>query len=116
MVLGASAGLRVYEELGGPAAIERHTACLIAHLYREASCLLHSNGAPLLRISGKHAEPDRWLLGGPESESVCARMTMHGLLGSQSPVAPGQADPVCIDAFYPPLSLAPTGGASRAPP
>lgn len=48
--------LQVYKNLGGPAAIERHTEALRAWLYGALSALRHSNGAPLLRILGRHVE------------------------------------------------------------
>lgn len=46
--------LDVISGLGGPAAIEAHTAALRAWLYEQLSGLRHSNGAPLLRILGRH--------------------------------------------------------------
>ena len=33
-------------------------ACLTEYAYDKLSALTHSNGAPLLRIFGKHAHPD----------------------------------------------------------
>ena len=53
-----SCRLRVYERLGGPAAVQRHTESLRAWLYARLAGLRHSNGAPLLRIMGRHADPD----------------------------------------------------------
>lgn len=48
--------LDVYERLGGPAAVQRHTEALRAWLYARLAGLRHSNGAPLLRIMGRHAD------------------------------------------------------------
>ena len=44
--------------LGGPAAIERHTSALRSWLYDQLAGLRHSNGAPLLRILGRHHWPN----------------------------------------------------------
>ena len=51
--------LNVYRQLGGPAAIERHTGALRVALYEQLSALRHSNGAPLLNIFGRHHWPNR---------------------------------------------------------
>lgn len=48
----------MYESLGGPAAIERHTNALREWTFSALSALRHSNGAPLLRIMGRHGAPD----------------------------------------------------------
>lgn len=58
-IIGLRHGLRVFDTLGGPAAIEEHTAALGRYLYEQAARLRHSNGAPLLQIYGNHARPDR---------------------------------------------------------
>lgn len=48
----------MYKSLGGPAAIQAHTEAIRAWLYQQLSALRHSNGAPLLRLAGRHAAPN----------------------------------------------------------
>lgn len=43
--------LATYKRLGGPEAVDRHTAPLKQWLYEQASQLKHSNGKPLLQIN-----------------------------------------------------------------
>lgn len=43
--------LATYKRLGGPGAVDRHTAPLKQWLYDQASQLKHSNGKPLLQIN-----------------------------------------------------------------
>ncbi|KAL6774590.1 hypothetical protein ACKKBG_A25570 [Auxenochlorella protothecoides x Auxenochlorella symbiontica] len=52
-------GLDAFERLGGIHAIKRHVGTLAAHLYDRVRGLRHSNGAPLLRVFGKHEDPRR---------------------------------------------------------
>ena len=78
--------MRVFDTLGGPAAIEAHTAALGRYLYEQAARLRHSNGAPLLEIYGNHARPDRcgarvWAHACP-SVSGCLAAGRNGLKSS----------------------------------
>ncbi|KAL4457811.1 hypothetical protein ABPG75_012676 [Micractinium tetrahymenae] len=58
-IISLQHGLRVFDMLGGVAAIQGHVDSLGRYLYEQASQLGHSNGAPLLEIYGNHARPDR---------------------------------------------------------
>lgn len=49
--------LDVYQSLGW-SNIERHTNAIREWLYGQLSQLRHSNGAPMLRILGRHGQPD----------------------------------------------------------
>ncbi|KAI7838435.1 hypothetical protein COHA_007698 [Chlorella ohadii] len=57
-IMALKYGLRVFDTLGGPAAIEAHVESVGRYLYEQASQLRHSNGTPLLEIYGNHARPD----------------------------------------------------------
>jgi hypothetical protein len=53
------AGLRVYEQLGGIEAVQKHVAAVGEYLFDELSKLQHSNGNPVVRVFGKHSLPNR---------------------------------------------------------
>ncbi|KAL4427707.1 hypothetical protein ABPG75_001796 [Micractinium tetrahymenae] len=57
-IMGLQQGLDMFASLGGAAAIERHTSALRAWMFEQLSALVHSNGAPLLRIFGRHHWPN----------------------------------------------------------
>jgi len=52
-------GFRMYEKLGGVEAVQRHVRALTEYAYDTMSSLRHSNGAPMLKIYGKHHMPNR---------------------------------------------------------
>lgn len=51
-------GFRALKKVGGPEAIERHTAALTQYLDRRLRALRHTNGAPLLIVYGDPATAD----------------------------------------------------------
>lgn len=57
--LPSAAGLDVYAKLGGVGAIQAHTTALGEWLSRQAAALAHSNGAPLLKLYGRHNASNR---------------------------------------------------------
>ena len=58
-IISLQHGLKVFDTLGGPAAIEAHVDSLGRYLAAQAARLRHSNGAPLLQIYGAHGRADR---------------------------------------------------------
>ena len=49
----------MYEQLGGVEAVQEHVSAVGEYLYDELAKLRHSNGAPLVRVFGKHAQANR---------------------------------------------------------
>eukprot|EP00803_Ostreobium_quekettii_P001179 evm.model.scf_2321.2 EVM.evm.TU.scf_2321.2 scf_2321:18238-20607(-) len=51
-------GFNMLDRLGGIAKIQPHVMCLTEWLYERLQALKHSNGQPLVRVFGKHDNPD----------------------------------------------------------
>jgi len=58
-------GFNMIDRLGGMKRIQAHVACLTEWLYGKLSSLKHSNGKPIVRIFGKHKEPQHRDCQGP---------------------------------------------------
>eukprot|EP00887_Chlorella_sp_A99_P005890 scaffold1.g5890.t1 len=56
-ILGLHHGLDVFARLGGVEAIERHVHAVGGWLVDKLASLRHTNGAPLMRIMGRHFDP-----------------------------------------------------------
>jgi hypothetical protein len=48
----------MFDKLGGIGAVQAHVASLTGYMFRALSALRHSNGAPMLKIFGKHHLPN----------------------------------------------------------
>lgn len=57
-------GMDALQSVGGMEAIRNHVACVKQYLYSLLSRLRYPNGSPLLRIFGKHGQPDSRLVQG----------------------------------------------------
>lgn len=51
-------GFNMLQKLGGMKRIQAHVACLTEWLYAKLRSLKHSNGRPIVKMFGKHDEPD----------------------------------------------------------
>ncbi|GAB4818580.1 hypothetical protein N2152v2_005626 [Parachlorella kessleri] len=58
-IIALSHGRKVYKQLGGVEAVQAHVAAVVEYLFDELAKLRHSNGAPLVRVFGKHAHANR---------------------------------------------------------
>lgn len=65
-------GLRVFKDLGGTPAVERHAHAVSRYAYERLAALRHSNGAPMVRVFGAHArvEADGYERGGKKAAGM----------------------------------------------
>lgn len=64
-IISLTHGFNYLDSLGGITAVQRHTEALRAWAFEALTGLRHSNGAPIVRVFGKHSAPGHAEVQGP---------------------------------------------------